>query len=92
MPNTSVALTVNKVSTNPKCSISSNNPEPVNSIHGRLTPAQKVKPNMAEIEATPGRHSQSPMQTDPRGQLGAGIFLSFKNYEGERLFIKKNNS
>ncbi len=64
----------------------------MNSIHGRLTPAQKVKPNMAEIEATPGRHSQSPMQTDPRGQLGAGIFLSFKNYEGERLFIKKNNS
>ncbi len=47
---------------------------------------------MAEIEATPGRHSQSPMQTDSRGQLGAGIFLSFKNYEEERLFIKKNNS
>ena len=61
----------------------------MNSIHGRLTPAQNVKPNMAEIEAIPGRHSQSPMQTDPRGQLGAGIFLSFKNYEGERLFIKK---
>ncbi len=46
-------------------------PYTVNSIHGRLTPAQKVKPNMA---ATPGRHSQSPMQTDTRGQLRAGIF------------------
>ena len=44
---------------------------------------------MAEIEAIPGRHSQSPMQTDPRGQLGAGIFLSFKNYQGEGLLSKK---
>ncbi len=37
---------------------------------------------MAEIEAIPGHHSQSPMQTDPHGQLGAGIFLSFKNNKG----------
>ena len=28
-------------------------------IHGRLTPAQKVKPNMAEFEAILVRHPQS---------------------------------
>jgi hypothetical protein len=43
------------------------NAQPLNYIkHGRLTRAQKVKPNMAEIEGILARHSQSPYV---RGQL-----------------------
>jgi hypothetical protein len=39
-----------------------------------LIPAQKVKPNMAEIEGILARHSQSPYV---RGQLNFYIFLYF---------------
>jgi hypothetical protein len=51
------------------------NAQPLNYIkHGRLTRAQKVKPNMAEIEGILARHSQSPYV---RGQLNFYIFLCF---------------
>jgi hypothetical protein len=47
----------------------------------RLTRAQKVKPNMAEIEGILARHSQSPYV---RGQQNFYVFLYFPSENLEK--------
>jgi hypothetical protein len=55
-------------------------------MHGRLTRAQKVKPNMAEIESILARHSQSPYV---RGQLNARNPNMISPYISFSVFLSK---